>query len=150
VVGAPATHGVILDFVRKLKATPDRLVVLGNGTQQKAYLHVSDLVDAMLFVRDHAPDPITTINIGPFDEGIRVQEIAEKVRDRVSPAAEICYGTEDRGWVGDIPIFRFSIEKLSRLGWSPPKNSHQAVSKAIEEIAAQERVDAAGCDPGGW
>lgn len=140
VVGAPATHGVILDFFRKLKATPNQLEVLGNGTQQKAYLHVSDLIDAMLFVRENQTNQVTTINIGPFDEGIQVKEIAEKVRNRVSPSATISYGSENRGWVGDIPKFRFSIEKLRKLGWSPPNNSHEAVSLAIKEIAVQECV----------
>jgi UDP-glucose 4-epimerase len=140
VVGAPATHGVILDFVHKLKATPGRLDVRGNGTQRKAYLHVCDLVDAMLFVRDNALGKITTINIGPTDAGITVREIAEKVRDRVAPDAEIHYGSEDRGWVGDVPRFRFSIAKLVDLGWLPPRGSHEAIALAIEEIAAQEGV----------
>ena len=46
VIGVPATHGVILDFVRKLKKTPNKLEVLGDGTQMKSYLHVEDLIDA--------------------------------------------------------------------------------------------------------
>lgn len=140
VVGAPATHGVILDFLRKLRADPARLEVLGNGTQQKAYLHVGDLVEAMLFVRDHAQERVTTVNIGPRDEGICVRDIAELVRARVAPEAAILYGTRDRGWVGDIPMFRFSVEKLERLGWVPPRNSRAAVLLAIDEIVRQERA----------
>ena len=51
VVGTPATHGVILDFIKKLKQNPLELKVLGNGTQEKSYLHVDDLVAGMVFFK---------------------------------------------------------------------------------------------------
>lgn len=138
VVGVPATHGVIVDFVRKLKATPERLEVLGNGTQQKPYLHVSELVDAMLFITEHATDRFGVYNIGPEDDGVSVRSIAEKVRDHVRPAAEIAYGKEDRGWVGDVPRFSYRTDKLAKLGWRPTYGSADAIGRAVAEIAEQE------------
>jgi UDP-glucose 4-epimerase len=139
VVGVPATHGVILDFVRKLRANFTFLEVLGNGTQRKAYLHVSDLVAAMLHVRSN-PDIQGTlpINIGPVDEGVYVRWIAEQVVKRVAPSARIEFGIGDRGWVGDVPKFHYSTVKIQALGWKPALSSDAAVLRAIDEIATQE------------
>lgn len=137
VIGVPATHGVILDFVRKLRATPHRLDVLGNGSQQKAYLHVNDLVDAMLHV-SRLPGRYKVFNIGPQDDGITVAEIARLVRDHVSPQADIVFGEGDRGWVGDVPRFRYSIQRLIDTGWTPRHSSRDAVGLAVDEIARQE------------
>jgi len=139
VVGVPATHGVILDFVKKLATTPEYLEVLGDGTQQKAYLHVSDLVDAMLFVRGRLRAPkVDVINIGPTDHGVSVSWIAEQVVKRVAPKAHIHFGTSNRGWVGDVPKFHYSTAKIQALGWKPVLGSEAAVLRAIEEIARQE------------
>lgn len=138
VVGTPATHGVILDFVRKLKATPDVLEVLGDGTQQKAYLHVHDLVDAMLFLADRHHKGIDVFNIGPQDDGIRVRDIAALVVQEVSPGARLQFGTGNKGWVGDVPRFRYSVARLADAGWQPSHDSRGAVTRAVKEIAAQE------------
>jgi UDP-glucose 4-epimerase len=138
VVGGPATHGVLLDFINKLKTNPSRLDVLGDGTQQKAYLHVSDLVDAMLYVR-HAEHlhKIYPINIGPIDDGVTVRFIANSVVERVSPSAVIHWGVGNKGWVGDVPKFNYSTAKLQALGWKPVLGSKAAVLRAIEEIYLQ-------------
>ena len=138
VVGVPATHGVILDFVHKLKRDPNRLEVLGDGTQQKAYLHVSDLVDAMLFAASHQKEKREVLNIGPLDDGVTVRWIAEQVRDRVSPSAALVFGLGSKGWVGDVPRFRYSTTKLQVLGWRPALDSRAAVRRAVAEIASQE------------
>jgi UDP-glucose 4-epimerase len=138
VVGVPATHGVIVDLVRKARATPSGFDVLGDGTQQKVYLHADDLVDAMLFISERASGRYNVFNIGPDDEGVTVANIAEAVRDRVSPHATIRYGTESKGWIGDIPRFRYAIDQLAALGWAPKMGSAGAIRCAVEEIADQE------------
>jgi UDP-glucose 4-epimerase len=138
VVGLPATHGVILDFVQKLHFKPSRLDVLGNGTQRKPYLHVSELVDAMIFIAAHSCEKFGVYNIGPEDEGLPVRSIAEIVRDIVEPEASIVFGKEDRGWVGDVPKFSYSITKLADLGWHPQYGSEDAVRRAATEIATRE------------
>lgn len=139
VVGVPATHGVILDFVRKLKVTANVLEVLGNGTQRKAYLHVSDLVDAMCFVRSKIKKyKLLPINIGPVDDGVYVSWIAEQVVARFAPDARIDFGAGDRGWVGDVPQFHYLTKRIQDMGWKPCLGSEAAVMRAIEEIAGQE------------
>lgn len=137
VIGVPATHGVILDFVRKLKVTPDELEVLGNGTQQKSYLHVADLVSAMLHIAARK-ESFAVYNIGPTDEGVTVRFIAETVRDAFRPNASIRFGEGNRGWVGDVPKFVYSVQRLLNTGWRPKLGSTEAVVRAVDEIAAQE------------
>lgn len=141
VVGVPATHGVILDFVNKLKRDSTSLPVLGNGTQQKSYLHVSDLVDGMLFIRDECSERVAAFNIGPLDEGVTVKQIAEEVVAHIAPGARLQFGMGAKGWVGDVPRFSYSIEKLKSLGWTPQLDSLTAIRKAIVEIATQEGFD---------
>lgn len=141
VVGVPATHGVILDFIRKLKIDFSRLEVLGDGTQRKAYMHVTDLISAMLFVRSLKNTQRTlAVNVGPIDEGVYVRWIAEQVIKRVAPSAKLSFGTGNRGWVGDVPTFRYSTSKIQSLGWAPSLSSKTAVLRAIDEIASQEGV----------
>jgi UDP-glucose 4-epimerase len=138
VIGVPATHGVIQDFMRKLKTTPGNLDVLGDGTQQKGYLHVDDLIDALLFIRNKAHEKLNYFNVAGDDDGVTVKFIAETVVSRVAPGATITFGQGNKGWVGDVPKFKYSTLKLSSLGWRPRLNSVQAIEKAVKEIAAQE------------
>lgn len=138
VVGVPATHGVILDLIRKLRTDPTTLPVLGDGTQRKSYLHVSDLVDAMLLVREKTQEKPCAINIGPIDDGVTVSQIATEVVRAVAPEAAIRFGTGNRGWLGDVPRFAYSVEKLLAFGWWPQHGSLAAVRLAIAEIAQQE------------
>ena len=138
VVGVPATHGVILDFVKKLKKDMSTLEVLGNGTQQKTYLHVSELVEAMLFINDNTNNGMNYYNIGAMDDGVTVKQIAEETTKVISPNAKINYQKTDRGWVGDVPRFYYSVDKLKGLGWSPNMSSLEAVQRAVSEILSQE------------
>jgi UDP-glucose 4-epimerase len=138
VIGVPATHGVIQDFMRRLKTTPENLNVLGDGTQQKSYLHVDDLIDALLFIRSNALDRLNYFNVAGDDDGVTVKFIAEAVVSRVAPGATITFGRGNKGWVGDVPKFKYSTRKLSSLGWRPRLSSVQAIEKAVKEIAGQE------------
>ena len=140
VVGVPATHGVILDFIKKLKKDISTLEVLGNGTQQKTYLHVSELVEAMLFINSNTDNGMNYYNIGAMDDGVFVKQIAEETTKVISPDAKINYQKTDRGWVGDVPRFYYSVDKLKGLGWSPKMSSLEAVQRAVSEIASQEEV----------
>jgi UDP-glucose 4-epimerase len=139
VVGVPATHGVILDFVNKLAVSPEKLDVLGDGTQQKAYLHVSDLVAAMLAVRARKIEGrVEVVNIGPTDSGVTVRWIAEQVVARMGQGARIAFGTGNKGWVGDVPKFNYSTDRIQSHGWAPKLGSSEAILRAIGEIARQQ------------
>ncbi len=136
VVGPRATHGAIFDFMARLAAKPAALRVLGDGTQTKPYLHVSELIAAMRFIVDHANGRRNVFNIGPNGAGTSVAFIAAKVIAQLHPGTAIAYSGGDRGWVGDVPQFRYSTARLSRLGWQPKLSSDEAVLRAIDELAA--------------
>lgn len=136
VVGPRPTHGAILDFVRRLADRPASLRVLGDGSQTKPYLHVSDLIAAMQFIVARANDRRNVYNIGPEGAGTTVAFIAEQTVARALPGTPLAYTGGDRGWVGDVPRFRYSTERLAQLGWRPGLTSDEAVLRAIDEIAA--------------
>jgi len=136
VIGSRATHGALFDFVRRLRKNPSQLEVLGDGTQQKPYLHVGNLVEAMLFIADHAKDKVSYFNVGPEDD-VSVRAMAEEVVAQTAPGAKIAYGTDNRGWVGDVPKFRYSTAKLRKLGWGAQMTSPEAVKLAVSEIVAE-------------
>jgi len=134
VIGPRLTHGIIYDLLNKLKVSPRELEVLGDGRQQKPYLHVKDLIDAMLFIRNSAGERVNLFNIGPEDEGATVAEIAGAVVAGVNSNVVIRYTGGDRGWVGDVPRFRYSVQKLTDLGWRSFSPSIGAVRRTIAEV----------------
>jgi UDP-glucose 4-epimerase len=133
VVGGRATHGAIYDFLKKLKAKPTELDVLGDGKQEKPYLHVSELIDAMLWIFQRTADRLNCFNIAPASGASTVRFIAEAVVRAAAPGAAIRYTGGSRGWVGDVPRFSYSIEKLRALGWTPRLTSNEAVELAIRD-----------------
>jgi UDP-glucose 4-epimerase len=121
----------------KLKASRHELEVLGDGTQQKPYLHVLELIRAMTFVVDRAADALNVYNISSCGPGTTVRFIAEEVVDVVSPGTAIRYTGGDRGWVGDVPRFSYALDRVTALGWSPTQTSDDAVRRAVRETAAE-------------
>jgi UDP-glucose 4-epimerase len=138
VVGSRGTHGAILDFCKKLAATPDVLEVLGDGQQSKPYLHVSDCADGILFVLDHATGENPAVfNLAPPD-ATSVRQIAELcVAASPNPRAAIRYGSSARGWPGDVPKSRVDPSKLAALGFRVKHTSDDAMRMAVREVAAQ-------------
>ncbi len=142
VVGSRGTHGVIYDLLGKLAGRPNTLEVLGDGRQKKPYLHVSELVEAMLFIWDKAQEKLALYNIGPEDDGAEVSYIAQTVVDVSGRGVPLHFTGGDRGWVGDVPRFSYSVEKLAKLGWRPKMKSADAVRKAVEELAIERGITA--------
>jgi UDP-glucose 4-epimerase len=132
VVGERFTHGVIYDFIGRLKAEPKVLTVLGNGEQYKPYLYVKDLVDGILFVCEHTDERFNVYNLGS-ESRTRVRDIARMVIDEMGLNSEIAYTGGDRGWIGDVPEFRYDLTKIHRLGWKAAHNSDDSVRLAIQK-----------------
>ncbi|MGQ9582484.1 MAG: NAD-dependent epimerase/dehydratase family protein [Thermoplasmatota archaeon] len=139
VVGERSTHGVIFDFIKKLRANPGELEVLGDGNQRKAYLLVGDCVDAMLHVVSRAREEVNIYNLGCEDQ-VRVSRIAEIVLEEMGlRGARIRYTGGDRGWRGDVREMLLSIERLKALGWRPRTTSEESVRFAARAGAAAIR-----------
>lgn len=132
VVGERFTHGVIHDFIHKLQKNPNELEVLGNGEQCKPYVYVKDLVDGILFIIHHADEPYNVYMLGS-DTRTKVKEIAQMVIEEMGLKATIRYTGGDRGWVGDVPEFRYDLSKVNRLGWFASHDSNESVRLAIRK-----------------
>ena len=143
VVGPRQTHGVGFDFVRRLLAEPSTLDVLGDGTQSKSYIHVTDVISAVLFAADHAPPrPFTAFNVGTGDY-ITVREIAELAIEVVGLAPEsvkVTYGTADRGWKGDVPVMRINSDRIAALGWQCARDTRSALRASLESMLVDARA----------
>ena len=127
VVGPRSTHGVIYDFINKLRKNPKELEILGDGSQKKSYLYIDDCIDAMLFGLK-SNKKVEIFNIGSED-WINVKKIAEIVSQEMNLNPKFIFtgGVDGRGWKGDVKIMRLAIDKLKKLGWKPRYNSEQAV-----------------------
>ena len=141
IIGARGTHGVIFDFIHKLKNDPTRLEVLGNGLQEKSYMEVGDCVDAMLHVMSNAHQPLNLFNLGSHDTA-SVRRIAEIVVEVTGCADDrIEYTGGDRGWAGDIPRARLGIDKMLQTGFDVTMNSEEAIrhtaTRLLDEIGLE-------------
>jgi len=131
IVGERSTHGIIVDFINKLKNHPGSLEILGDGKQRKSYLHVSDCVDAILFAVENSDEMANIFNIGSNDT-INSTEIGEIVVSEMRlKNVKFTYTGGNRGWKGDVPRMALSIEKLKSLGWKPAHNSKSSVVAAV-------------------
>lgn len=139
IIGERSNHGVIYDFINKLRKNPDELEILGDGTQRKSYLHVSDTVEGMLHIFEHFRKEGKTVdfyNLGN-DDWITVKEIAEIVSEGMGlkPRFRFTGGVDGgRGWKGDVKLMRLSIEKAKKTGWAPELDSYEAVRKTVGEL----------------
>ena len=134
IVGSRGTHGVIFDFINKLRADPHKLTILGNGRQSKSYLHIGDCVEAMRFVVANGRDQVNVFNIGS-DDRFDVTGIARAVAGEMRlKDVQFEYTGGDRGWKGDVPFMTLSIEKLKALGWKPAHNSEESVRLCVKEL----------------
>lgn len=130
IVGPRSTHGIIVDFINKLKKNPGSLEILGDGQQRKSYLHVSDCIDAMLFSVDKCHEMVNIFNIGS-DNTINSTQIGEiVVREMGIENVKFNYTGGKRGWKGDVPGMLLSIDKLKSLGWKPYHDSQSSILEA--------------------
>ncbi|UCH71555.1 MAG: NAD-dependent epimerase/dehydratase family protein [Thermoplasmatales archaeon] len=134
VVGSRSTHGVIIDFINKLKKNSDELEILGDGKQQKPYLHVSDVVNGIIHGFNHSHDQLNLFNLG-CDSNTTVTKIAKiVVKEMGLKNVKFVYTGGKRGWKGDVPRFQLDSSKINKLGWKASYTSDEAIRKAIREI----------------
>jgi UDP-glucose 4-epimerase len=143
VVGARQTHGVGFDFLRRLVADGARLPILGDGWQSKSYIHVSDVIDAVLQV-DRNPDidvVYQVYNVATLDY-VTVREIAAlaiEVAGLKADAVELLFTGGDRGWKGDVPVVRINSDRIRATGWTERYSAHQAIRRSLEEMLPDVR-----------
>jgi len=137
IVGPRLRHGVIYDFIMKLKRNPNVLEVLGDGTQRKSYLYISDAIEATLLIADKLKNMFEAYNVGNED-WVTVSEIAQIVSSVLGVKPKIIFtgGTPNgRGWPGDVKFMLLSIGKVKKLGWKPKYSSKEAIRLTAEALA---------------
>jgi len=137
VVGPHQTHGVAYDFIRRLANDPTRLLIYGDGTQSKPYIHVEDVIDVFLQIEQAHKTGYTYFNVASTDF-LTVREIADIVVSRMGLAAvkyEFTGGS--RGWKADVPVYRLDTQKIRALGWSNRRNSRQAVEASVDAMLVE-------------
>jgi len=140
IIGERSCHGVIVDFIRKLRQNPNELEILGDGSQSKSYLHMTDFVDAVILAFEdflHEEKVVEVYNVGSFDQ-VDVKRIAEIVAEEMNfqnVEFKFTGGVNGgRGWKGDVKTMLLSVRKLSKLGWKPALNSEEAVRQSCREL----------------
>ena len=140
VVGPRQTHGVAYDFIRRLLENPTRLEILGDGQQSKSYIHVDDVVDALLLLWNRGWNGFDVFNVATTDY-VTVSQIADLVASRLGlSSVAYTYTGGNRGWKGDVPVIRFDTTKLRRLGWSSKRTSVQALTQSIDSMIADAKA----------
>lgn len=140
VVGGRASHGVVPDFVGKLRRDPRELEILGRdpGTE-KSYVHVDDCLRGLVAGWEGASRPYEVYNLGSEDQ-MTVRHVAdavceamglEGVRYRWTGGVE-----EGRGWKGDVRDMWLDIARLKATGWRPHRTSAEAVAQAVNDLLA--------------
>lgn len=132
VVGPRQTHGVGFDFLRQLMKNPGKLRILGDGTQSKSYIHVRDVVEAVLLASRRSRERFAIYNVAT--DYITVTEIAHLAAEcaGLNPSeVKFEYTGGDRGWKGDVPIVRLNTDRIRGLGWVCGSGSRQALRDSM-------------------
>jgi UDP-glucose 4-epimerase len=143
IIGPRATHGVVFDFVRRLRNDPKRLRILGNGKQSKTYLFVDDVIDAILLIQKKAKERVNFFNLSA-NSFITVNQIADEVVKLMNLKKVKFERTGGKiGWKGDVPVVRLHNTRLRKLGWRAKYNSRQAVRATVQALLSDPRMQSA-------
>lgn len=139
-LGPRYTHGHVFDFWRKLRRDPTKLAVLGDGTQRKSYLHVSDCVAAMLVATTRAEASINIYNLG-HEDWVTVDESIAIITSALGVTPRLEYSGGRRGWVGDSPRVLLDTRRIRALGWSPVHTIEAGVRDTVRFLEANPFVE---------
>jgi len=136
ILGERYTHGHVFDFYQQLLEHPDRLNVLGDGTQRKSYLYVQDCISAILHVLELRTARDTkhrsqVYNLGR-DEYCRVTDSIGWICEDLGVKPKLEFSGGDRGWVGDNPFIFLDTTKIKRTGWRAELTINQGIIRTLE------------------
>jgi UDP-glucose 4-epimerase len=141
VVGPRQTHGVGFDFVRRLLDDPTRLRILGDGQQSKSYIHVEDVVAAVLLAArtDGPAFGVFNVATGDYQTVTEIAELATEVVGIPSGQTRFEYAGGDRGWKGDVPVVRLNTDRIRSLGWTNRRTGREALRDSMASMVADAR-----------
>jgi UDP-glucose 4-epimerase len=134
IFGERSGHGVMKDFYVKLIANPVGLEILGNGKQDKSYLHVDDAVKATLLAAEKQAEPFNAYNVGSRHKH-KVDEIARLIARELGLKPKLVHTGGKRGWIGDVPVMLLSTRKIEKLGWRESITFEKGVRRYLSWLA---------------
>ena len=140
-------HGVVFDFLRKLERNQEELEILGDGKQEKPYFLIEDCIEGMLCALHRSDKQFDVFNLSSATT-VSVTKVAQiVVKELGLQDVQFRYTGGNRGWPGDVPIVRFDVTKMKRLGWEAKHSSEDAVriaaGRLIEEMNSRKCLSSA-------
>lgn len=133
-------HGVTYDFVKKLKADPRELEILGDGTARKSYLYIGDCVDGFFLGFGEAKARVNLFNLG-HTEYVNVRAVADAITDEMGfKGVKYRFTGGARGWVGDSPLVHLDTSRMQALGWRPKVSIEETVRRTVRWLLANPYV----------
>lgn len=135
ILGERYSHGHVFDFVRRLRANPAELTILGDGKQRKSYLYVQDCVDAIFLALEKSREKLNLFNLGT-DEYCAVSDSVGWICGRLGVEPKRLYSGGTRGWIGDSPFIFLDCSRIRALGWKPRLSIRDGVLKTVDYLLA--------------
>ena len=132
-LGERYSHGHVFDFYNKLRLDPNRLEVLGDGTQKKSYLYIKDCINAVMIALEKSNQKINVFNLANYEYS-EVKDSVKWIIEYLGLSPEIIYLGGKRGWVGDNPFIHLDISKILNLGWKPKLDIKSGIIKTISYL----------------
>lgn len=141
VIGPNLTHGVIYDFIRKLDKNKEFLEILGDGRQTKPYIYVGDLVEAIIYFMKVMKPGVEVYNVGVLGT-TSVRKIADIICEELElENVKYEFTGGESGWKGDVPRFRYCLDKIHKTGWRAQYTSDEAVRKTVKDVIRERKAD---------
>jgi len=131
ILGERYTHGHVFDFCKQLMKNPNELTILGNGSQRKSYLHISDCLNAIQTIIEKSTEPVNIYNLGT-DEYCKVNQSVGWICECLGLKPNLIHTGGDRGWIGDNPFVFLDCTKLKKLGWTAKLSIRESIIKTVE------------------
>ena len=138
IIGPNLTHGVIYDFINKLKKDPGKLDIRGDGKQSKSYLYVLEVINCIDLVTKKSKQKINIFNIAS-NSFITVNSIADIICKEMKVKPKRNWSGGKIGWKGDVAKVRIDNDKILKLGWKPKYNSREAVKKTVRIVLEKDK-----------
>ena len=139
ILGERYTHGHVFDFFRQLRDHPDRLQVLGDGTQRKSYLYIQDCIDAILTAVERATGRVNVLNLGT-DEYCRVDDSVGWITEAMGLTPAITKTGGRQGWIGDNPFIFLDCSRMRALGWRPSLTIREGILRTLKFLQAHPEL----------
>ncbi|MEM3370819.1 MAG: NAD-dependent epimerase/dehydratase family protein [Candidatus Woesearchaeota archaeon] len=137
-IGERYTHGVIFDFVKKLKKNQKELQILGDGSQKKSFLYIKDGVEGIFKGIESFKEKVNILNVG-HEEYLTVNKVADIVISEMGlKKVKRRYTGGKRGWPGDSPFVHLDISKLRKAGWKPEVSIEEGIRRTVRYLTEHQ------------